>query len=237
MYKSRVDGKLGYKDNCDTCNTITFKPTSHYNRAKREGKKIYCSKGCANKGVSKTLKHPAHVNTCESCSKKFINNLRDTKKTRFCSLECFGKKLENKVKCTCTTCGIPVVRVPSMVPKNVYCSKKCADLGYRGENNPRWIKDRTLLKDQSERKTAEYADWRDAVYKRDEYTCQHCFTVGCVLNAHHIKSFKDHEELRIVLSNGITLCKECHVKEHMKINRIKKSTIGLTQGLHRSRHG
>jgi hypothetical protein len=237
MDKVRVNGALGYEDNCDTCSTVTFKCTGAYNRAKREGKNIYCSVECSKKGISKTLKQPAHVNTCESCSKKFINNLRDTKKARFCSLKCFGSSLTTKEPHPCGTCGIDVLRTPAQLNDKTYCSKKCADLGFRGSSHPSWISDRTLLKDQSERKTAEYTDWRDAVYKRDEYTCQHCFTVGCVLNAHHIKSFKDHEELRIVLSNGITLCKECHVKEHMKINRIKKSTIGLTQGLHRSRHG
>ena len=33
---------------------------------------------------------------------------------------------------------------------------------------------------------------------------------GGNLSAHHINNFSDHEDLRFVLSNGITLCDSCH---------------------------
>lgn len=55
-----------------------------------------------------------------------------------------------------------------------------------------------------------YKDWRLAVFKRDDWTCQMCLVRGGVLNADHIKPFATHPELRLELSNGRTLCRDCH---------------------------
>ena len=61
------------------------------------------------------------------------------------------------------------------------------------------------------RKSPEYIDWRDAVYKRDEYTCVQCGdSRGGNLTAHHKKWFAFHPDLRFVVANGETLCEECH---------------------------
>lgn len=69
-----------------------------------------------------------------------------------------------------------------------------------------------LSKDK--RNYPEYSTWRNNVFQRDEYTCQSCGQVGGELNAHHIKEYKKHKELRLDLNNGTTLCKECHKKLH-----------------------
>lgn len=62
---------------------------------------------------------------------------------------------------------------------------------------------------------AEYKRWRFDVYARDEFTCQECGdNKGGNLHAHHIKSFADYPELRFEVSNGITLCKDCHETLH-----------------------
>lgn len=65
-----------------------------------------------------------------------------------------------------------------------------------------------------------YTDWRNAVLLRDNYTCQHCHesfekrTRG--LHAHHIKEYKNYPKLRFDISNGLTLCRWCHMKVHGK---------------------
>lgn len=65
-----------------------------------------------------------------------------------------------------------------------------------------------------------YRAWRTAVLERDDYTCQDCkrrckkYEKG--LAAHHIRPYKEHEELRYDVSNGITLCKQCHLTRHGK---------------------
>lgn len=74
--------------------------------------------------------------------------------------------------------------------------------------NPRWIKDRTKLKNPRTR--VELRVWRETVMKRDDYTCQLCGQRGGRLNADHIKSYVMYPELREVLENGRTLCEPCH---------------------------
>ncbi len=59
----------------------------------------------------------------------------------------------------------------------------------------------------------EYKEWRDAVLKRDEHTCQQ---PGCVCNGrarievHHILPWSKNKEERFNVKNGITLCKRAH---------------------------
>lgn len=62
------------------------------------------------------------------------------------------------------------------------------------------------------RNSAEYINWRKAIFERDDYTCQECKIRGGKLNADHIKPFALHPELRFELSNGRTLCVDCHRK-------------------------
>lgn len=64
--------------------------------------------------------------------------------------------------------------------------------------------------------------WREAVFARDNWTCQECSKRGETLNAHHIFSFKDYLKLRTSIENGITLCLKCHKKVHFNnINQFK----------------
>lgn len=62
------------------------------------------------------------------------------------------------------------------------------------------------------RKSIPYQEWRKAVFARDNYTCQHCGIRGVYLHADHIKRFADYPELRLELTNGRTLCADCHRK-------------------------
>lgn len=54
--------------------------------------------------------------------------------------------------------------------------------------------------------------WRALVFKRDNWICQDCGQRGGLLEAHHIKGWAKYPKLRHRLSNGQTLCKECHKK-------------------------
>ena len=62
------------------------------------------------------------------------------------------------------------------------------------------------------RKTVAYYEWRKAVFKRDNWTCQKCGIRGGYLEPHHIVLIKDDKSKALLVSNGITLCKECHKK-------------------------
>lgn len=63
------------------------------------------------------------------------------------------------------------------------------------------------------RTSREYRIWREAVFKRDNYTCIWCGdNRGGNLEADHIKPFAYFPELRFAIDNGRTLCKPCHQK-------------------------
>lgn len=58
--------------------------------------------------------------------------------------------------------------------------------------------------------SCEYRIWRSCVFERDRWTCQTCGARGVYLEAHHIKSWARYPEFRYDISNGVTLCLECH---------------------------
>ena len=69
-------------------------------------------------------------------------------------------------------------------------------------------------KNKSRKSDYAYIKWRNNVLNRDNYTCQLCGKTKdeTILNVHHIERYADNEELRTDVSNGITLCYECHKK-------------------------
>jgi predicted transcriptional regulator len=69
----------------------------------------------------------------------------------------------------------------------------------------------------------EYYNWRKKCLKRDNFTCQVCGKHGGKLHIHHLNNFSEFKELRYKLSNGITLCKNCHEEFH-KIFGVKNNT-------------
>ena len=67
------------------------------------------------------------------------------------------------------------------------------------------------------RHRTEYSDWRNAVFVRDNYTCQCCGArnksgngKSVYLHAHHLEGFANNPDLRFDVNNGVTLCRECH---------------------------
>lgn len=86
----------------------------------------------------------------------------------------------------------------------------------RREKNPNW---RGGERPRRVRDCVEYKKWRSSVFERDKYFCRFCGQWGRDLEAHHIKQFIHHPDLRYTVSNGITLCARCHKgirrKEHL----------------------
>jgi len=149
---------------------------------------------------SEAKKNGRHFN-CLVCNAEFWRSLSRIKNgdCKFCSRSCYlawqiGRPKSEEFK--------------------LYCRTRT------GDKSPTW-KGGITPENLRIRNSAEYIEWRISVFLRDNHECQHCH-VKCgngkdvYLHAHHIKSFSKHPDLRFELSNGITLCKECHYKEHSK---------------------
>lgn len=82
------------------------------------------------------------------------------------------------------------------------------------------------------RHSLEYVLWRNAVFKRDNYTCIWCSVKNrkglgktIKINADHIKPFAHYPELRFAIDNGRTLCECCHKTTETYGGKSKKKMI------------
>ena len=84
-----------------------------------------------------------------------------------------------------------------------------------GKSNPNYKPEKTDEEREKGRIIPGYKEWRNAVYERDNYTCQCCGDdSGGNLNAHHLDGYNWCKSGRIDVNNGITLCDKCHIKFH-----------------------
>ena len=154
--------------------------------------------------------------SCTFCSKSYVKLSNHSRKrwsaSKFCSIRCATDSRINDParlaairekrwshvirRSTCLHCGI-AKRCKQ------FCSRTCAGLYKRKASTA----ENRRLRDSPQAKA-----WRFAVYKRDKFTCQHCQAVGKYLNADHIKPWSQYPDLRFDLSNGRTLCVDCHRK-------------------------
>lgn len=130
--------------------------------------------------------------------------------------------------------------------KRHFCSKECSNLGSHkfrkgirpknldsllGINHWNW-KGGVTPKNRLIRGTQEYKLWREAVFKRDNWTCIWCGIrskkgTQVYLQADHIKPFAQYPELRFAIDNGRTLCLDCHktTDSYLNKNRWKQKNI------------
>lgn len=88
-------------------------------------------------------------------------------------------------------------------------AKKMREL-HGGEKNVNWKGGVTPIYHKI-RNSSEYKSWREAVFKRDNYSCLHCGdNRGGNLNADHILPFAYFTQFRFDVKNGRTLCIPCH---------------------------
>lgn len=145
-----------------------------------------------------------HYTNCQVCGKQFRRRF-GTSPDLTCSRVCGGKlasKGRQRATLRCENCG-KKFQSASGHTKARFCSRECKCLASRKN---------TVDK---KRTSAEYRKWSKAVYTRDNYTCQHCGSTENI-QAHHVKAWKDHPDLRYDVSNGVTVCTDCHKKIHGK---------------------
>lgn len=173
---------------------------------------------------------------CDKCS-KICQNCRGVANRGYSCYKCINKSHGHDYKIICGICG---VGFNSRKPERKYCNackqkikdgkhkvptltcewcKK--DFRQRGGHYTKYCSkscryDALKVPNKDNRRGYKYKKWITSVYQRDNYTCQNCGAIG-MIHAHHIKQWKDYQELRYEVSNGVTLCQDCHSIEHGRI--------------------
>lgn len=155
--------------------------------------------------------------TCETCGISFDVYPSQLKhgEGKHCSWKCRRTSVTRQ----CLTCGNDFLAHLFLIRdgQGKFCSQKCYGLYRReslaGENASNWQGGKST-RHHIIRGGAEYKEWRQAVFERDNWTCQDCRKRGGNLHAHHIFPFADFSEHRFEIWNGVTLCMGCHTKLH-----------------------
>lgn len=122
-----------------------------------------------------------------------------------------GSNKPMRYKCAC---GIESTGTfGNFYSKGVRCFA-CGVAKNSGVNSHQYKPEKTDDERVVQRKYPAYVTWRKDVFSRDDFTCQCCGEKGGTLHAHHLDNYADHKELRTEISNGVTLCKSCHLEFH-----------------------
>ncbi|MBC8428409.1 HNH endonuclease [bacterium] len=185
-------GKYQLKS-CEKCgNTIEKKSNGSWNTYNL---KRFCSIKCANGRNNKQVGCE-----CEYCGNRFFRSPSHAKRNKhtYCNPKC--RHLGKTKLIECGVCGIEIRKPKSLIEgvKDSFCSHKCSSTFMRrnrGQNQGR--------------RSPEDRKWKWEIHKRDGYKCTMCGDTE-LLEAHHIKPCSEYPKLRHELSNGITVCHECH---------------------------
>ena len=154
----------------------------------------------------------ARIAFCIVCGAEFraVKDFKE-RKQKICSKKCWSKRARTINKCLC--CLKEIITTKSVDKK--YCDQKCRDFHYRerlkGQNSHFWKGGKTAQM-QLIKTSAQYREWRLAVFTRDKFTCVVCGASKVYVEADHIKPKSQFPELMFDVGNGRTLCKPCHRK-------------------------
>ena len=217
FYKSK-NTKDGYEGKCKECRKKLSK--IHTIICKNCGKSFstddknakFCSSRCCGDYQKKRI-----IVKCDYCGKNVERIPSSIGEHNFCDATCMGKFTSNKTIVKCDYCGKEFEQIKSKTTRsnNHFCSQECYHKWHIGENNSNWNYDLTDEDRIKERNMLEDKQWRKQVFERDNYTCQCCGdNKGGNLNAHHKDGYHWCEERRHDVTNGVTLCEDCHKEFH-----------------------
>lgn len=190
---------------------------------------------------------------CINCDQKFQSSKSYKNRIpKFCSRKCSStfnckrtdvrKKMSDakigyipynklvRYKSNCIECNKEIENRLGAKYIKKFCSMFCRNENYKKRDysfmsgiNSHFYIHGNCTNNELQRKSGKYKNWRESVFKRDNYTCVICKVKGGVLNADHILSFAHYPDKRFDIDNGRTLCYECHKKtDNFGSKNIKK---------------
>lgn len=102
----------------------------------------------------------------------------------------------------------------------IYCHDCACSVLHSGENNHKWNPNKTYEERMINREYTEYHNFVKRVLERDKYTCKCCGkSINRDAEVHHLDGYDWCVERRTDDTNGVTLCKSCHLNFHVKYGR------------------
>lgn len=155
---------------------------------------------------------------CECGTERFVRGHALTS-GRSKSCGCFHRE---KMKSITSGSSNPMYGRKHSIETRLKISRNLPDIS--GNRNPRWRSDLTEKDRMDRRILPEYKEWREEVFKRDNYTCV-CGKRGGALEAHHLESYSRNRELSFSVDNGVTLCKKHHRRFHTEYGCIDNNKV------------
>lgn len=183
----------------------------------------------------KSLNSILHDSGCGFCSGRYANN-ENNLQVQYSDIVNRWDYAKNKIKpfevtsashlkvwVICPICGKSKLTDVRSIGANKSCACQRCTIKH-GKESPKYNPNLTDEEREENRDTLDHINWRTQVYKRDNYTCRYCGNQGHRLNAHHLAGYNWCKEKRLEVSNGVTLCKKCHIKFHSEYGG-KNNTI------------
>lgn len=198
--------KPRYRVECHKCRKEMFiGPYRFFSR-----KNHYCSFACRRE-------YPKVVGQCKTCAQPIVaKNLTFNRPNRaYCSKSCritwenrnLGRGWNDKRRAM----QIDIAKERFLGKKHSVERRMATRERNLGSRSHFW-KGGSTSDGKRVRSSLPYKLWREAVFTRDNFTCQMCWQRGGMLHADHIKPFAYFQHLRFDVSNGRTLCVACHRK-------------------------
>ena len=162
--------------------------------------------------ISRHIQKPKIEKICLTCKKKFIV-LWARRQRKYCSMDCSKNGLTGKKHWWTTKTIFKKGHRPSLETRLKMSKNRKGKGGLKGKLSPMW-KGGKYKRYIHKCWTKSYKNWRDKIFRNNDYECQECGQVGGYLQAHHLKEWSDYPKERYLIRNGITLCKKCHKYVH-----------------------
>lgn len=161
--------------------------------------------------IPKVLHHGKYVVSGET---KIIVKIEDLRKTSKVPIvyrcDCCNEEYTITYECYCV----------NLHDGKKYCKHCCSAILNSGKNNHKWNEERHQEERIYTRQYPEYNKFIKSVLSRDNYTCQCCgYKNNNTLEVHHLNGYNWDKENRTNVTNGITLCENCHDAFHSKYGK------------------